>query len=198
MCKDSNCRLYPDPSTNMYFAQKAMIENKNMGKPRTFLPRMSDSEFKIAIGQMNAHFQRNLKWETDLKPKVDPDHDYFSTEFAYRGFAWRGKDCNSDDPKVYPGRKNGTSSKLGEDYNCNGIKGIDTKTGKAWKDVLCPAEHTGNGIAVIGDSVGARFRLPEFYLTSSNISWELISMLPELLEFVVSVFHFLCNFFKTD
>jgi len=67
---------------------------------------------------------------------LDLDGDRFSTVATFRGTDWRGKDCNDLNKDIYPGRKH-WDGKRGVDYNCNGISGIDSNSGREWKDVLC-------------------------------------------------------------
>ena len=57
-------------------------------------------------------------------PPFDLDNDSFSDISTFRGYHWRGADCNEFDSKVYPGRKTGKSSR---DHDCNGIFGMDAK-----------------------------------------------------------------------
>jgi len=56
---------------------------------------------------------------------VDFDGDRFSDLKTFRGTHWRGKDCDDLNKNIYPGRKSWDNGK-GEDFNCNGIQGIDS------------------------------------------------------------------------
>jgi acyloxyacyl hydrolase len=56
-------------------------------------------------------------------PPFDLDNDSFSDISTFRGYHWRGADCNEFDAKVYPGRKEGKSNI--RDHDCNGIWGRD-------------------------------------------------------------------------
>lgn len=60
---------------------------------------------------------------------------------------------------VYPGRKNG--NKL-IDHDCNGIFG-KADNGKLYEDMYCQSGKRF-GIAVIGDSAGAHFSIPEKWM----------------------------------
>jgi acyloxyacyl hydrolase len=70
-------------------------------------------------------------------PVIDLDNDGFSTIPIFRGYDFRGKDCNDFLPNVHPGVKHFTGHDQTIDYNCNGISGTDTVTGKSYKDLLC-------------------------------------------------------------
>lgn len=57
-------------------------------------------------------------------PAFDLDNDTYSDISTFRGYHWRGSDCNEMKGSVYPGRKSG--SKL-LDQDCNGIFGLDNR-----------------------------------------------------------------------
>jgi len=70
-------------------------------------------------------------------PLFDLDGDAFSVEPTFRGYHWRGKDCDDYNKHVYPGRKTYHGLEIGKDYNCNGIHGFDFKAMKTWKKKVC-------------------------------------------------------------
>jgi len=70
------------------------------------------------------------------QPLIDFDDDGFSFIKSYRGYNWRGKDCDDLDSNIYPGRKEWDSKLKNIDYNCNGIKGKGDN-GKTKKEQLC-------------------------------------------------------------
>ena len=107
----------------------------------------------------------------DHKPLriLDIDGDSFSTIETLRGTHWKGRDCNDLDADIYPGRKVNPYPGKDEDYNCNGIVGTDPQTNLSWKEQLC-ANTTQYGIAVIGDSFGAHFHIPESWINASMIN----------------------------
>jgi len=79
---------------------------------------------------------------------------------------------------VYPGRK--TGSKL-IDHDCNGIFGVDPK-GKTYEDKFC-APYKRYGVAVIGDSAGAHFSIPEkFFNVSIMQKGTFKDLLPRLAD----------------
>jgi hypothetical protein len=88
-------------------------------------------------------------------PVFDLDNDTYSDMSTFRGYNWRGADCNEMNANVYPGRK--TGSKL-LDQDCNGIFGLDNR-GRLYEDKFC-ANYKRFGVAVIGDSAGAHFSIP--------------------------------------
>jgi acyloxyacyl hydrolase len=86
------------------------------------------------------------------------DNDTFSDVSTFRGYHWRGTDCDELNAKIYPGRK--TGNKL-LDHDCNGIFG-KADTGKTYEDLWCTGSKRF-GVAVLGDSAGAHFSIPEKY-----------------------------------
>lgn len=99
------------------------------------------------------------KFANGHHPLLDLDDDGFSISPTFRGYHWRGRDCNDFNAEVYPGRRVFKGNPYA-DYNCNGIKGEDVETRKPWKSILC--DGTGQiGVGVIGDSAGAHFSIPE-------------------------------------
>lgn len=59
----------------------------------------------------------------------DFDNDTFSDISTFRGYNWKGADCNEVDGNIYPGRKEG--SKI-IDHDCNGIFGFDLQKRKTY------------------------------------------------------------------
>jgi len=57
-------------------------------------------------------------------PPFDLDNDTFGDISTFRGYHWRGADCNELNKKIYPGRKTGEQIL---DHDCNGIFGISPK-----------------------------------------------------------------------
>jgi acyloxyacyl hydrolase len=62
-------------------------------------------------------------------PFDDFDNDTFSTVREFRGWSWRGRDCNDFDRNVRPGRDSRNLDPT-VDWNCNGIYGVNPSTGK--------------------------------------------------------------------
>ena len=91
-------------------------------------------------------------------PPFDLDNDTFSDISTFRGYHWRGTDCDELNSKIYPGRK--TGNKL-LDHDCNGIFG-KSETGKLYEEEWCSGSKRF-GVAVLGDSAGAHFSIPEKY-----------------------------------
>jgi acyloxyacyl hydrolase len=59
---------------------------------------------------------------------------------------------------------------IATDNNCNGIFGVDPKTNIPYEKQWC--EGTGQmGIAILGDSATAHFRIPPNYLVAKNLSF---------------------------
>jgi acyloxyacyl hydrolase len=57
-------------------------------------------------------------------PPFDYDNDTFSDISSFRGYNWKGIDCNELNAKIYPGRKSGSNL---IDHDCNGIYGLDNR-----------------------------------------------------------------------
>lgn len=114
------------------------------------------------------------------EPLVDLDGDRFGVEPTLRGSSWRGGDCSDLDDAIYPGRMVSTHGP-DVDHNCNGIKGVDPASGKAWEDELCGGEYAGLGLIVIGDSVGAHFDLPYQYFSAADINGTTFRKTPDVL-----------------
>jgi len=76
-------------------------------------------------------------------PLFDLDGDTHSDFQYFRGYNWKGIDCNDLNKYIRPGRKEPVSEEdnIGQDYNCNGIHGIDKKSGKPYKDLYCKDSH---------------------------------------------------------
>jgi acyloxyacyl hydrolase len=102
----------------------------------------------------------------DHKPVFDDDGDLFSTYGPLRGHHWRGKDCDDTNNATFPGR---LGLDIANDGNCNNIWGVDPTTNVPYEKQWC--EGTGEmGIAILGDSATAHFRIPPGYFTAANIS----------------------------
>lgn len=91
LCKNPTCTLYKTGTKNMYFLNKAKIEQKNRGIARPPLKILSASEFKENVQAIASYFQKFSNLSAQPLPKVDEDQDMFSTEFGSRGTAWRGR-----------------------------------------------------------------------------------------------------------
>ena len=157
LCQDTKCRIrpkdyvYPEFSFSFdgYWKSRKEFEKPKID-PWQWLQEIID---RIADKHL---------------PLFDGDNDGFSEVAWLRGSSWRGKDCNDNNANVYPGRKvNPDSSDA--DYNCNGISGTDPETNQPWKDVLC-GNYSQMGVAVIGDSAGAHFSIPEAWVNVSQWS----------------------------
>jgi len=98
-------------------------------------------------------------------PPFDLDNDTFGDISTFRGYHWRGADCNELSKNIYPGRKAGEKVL---DQDCNGIFGITAK-GNTYEDEFC-SKSKRFGVAVIGDSAGAHFSIPEKYFNASMIN----------------------------
>jgi acyloxyacyl hydrolase len=169
-CKDQQCSLYPQTTTP---------------SPRFYSTRSqvgSDPWWQKILDSLSAPFTKVFH---DHTPMNDLDKDLFSAMPTFRGSDWRGKDCNDNSNgsgvRVYPGRKfNNKTDDPNIDNNCNGISGVDPVSGKSYEDLLC-ANTMQRGVAVIGDSASAHFRLPEQLIQGPTINSKTYSQLWDLI-----------------
>ncbi|CAF4277703.1 unnamed protein product, partial [Rotaria sordida] len=78
------------------------------------------------------------------------------------------KDCNDFSSAIHPGARIVQGDAI-IDHNCNGIYGINSATGRSWEEEFCN-ETQRMGIAVLGDSISAHFRIPEQWLDANLFS----------------------------
>jgi acyloxyacyl hydrolase len=158
------CRLFPRNET-----EKEFVRRTNGLKERVTVDMRAFNICSILPGvcAMENH-----------EPFFDTDGDLFSTYSDLRGSYWRGKDCDDLSHTIFPGRN---SSDAVEDANCNGIYGVDPVTQKTYEDLWC-ANSGAMGVAALGDSATAHFRIPESYLTSKTMSKTTFANIVRLLE----------------
>nr|CCC93635.1 putative GPI inositol deacylase precursor [Trypanosoma congolense IL3000] len=108
----------------------------------------------------------------------DKDGDGFSTYPTRRGTDWKGRDCDDNDPNVYPG-KNSTDAT--RDENCNGIYGVDPATGKTYEELWC-ANSSPMGVIGVGDSATAHFTVPVAYVSVFDISSEALASFVPMID----------------
>ena len=173
VCKQDTaptCRLFPAPKSR----------RANDGS------RMSQEEFELHVKEAKQRFDFShvgdlniCDWMpgfcqvADHKPYFDTDGDVFSSYSGLRGHDWSGKDCDDSNNAVFPGRYD---KDIAQDTNCNGIFGVDPRTGVSYEDQWC--EGTGAmGVAILGDSAAAHFRIPPNYLVAQNLSTNTLSRL---------------------
>jgi acyloxyacyl hydrolase len=95
-------------------------------------------------------------------PAIDDDGDLFGLRTGgARGFWWRGKDCIDQDETIYPGQPPIRGDRF-VDANCNGISGMENDV--SIEDTYC-GDSGAIGVAVLGDSAGAHFSIPEVWFT---------------------------------
>jgi len=148
------CHVFPPPAAGMKAATaraKAAVEPMVTG-----LPAFCDKPEFQAICNLINNFSSNHT------PIADADGDHFSTLPTLRGSDWRGKDCNDHRADYHPGAKPIDWDVL-EDSNCNGIFGVDPKSGQPYEKEWC-GNSNPKGVAVIGDSASAHFHIPAQYM----------------------------------
>jgi len=130
-----------------------------------------------------------IETKTNHTPQYDLDGDFFSHNTGeLRGYHWRGRDCDDLNAKVHPGRKTDPYNGGGIDYNCNGIKGKDSKTGKTYKDSLC-ANSGQLGVVVMGDSAGAHCEIPPAWVNASQWNENTFANVAALVEDEIDLPH---------
>jgi len=124
--------------------------------------KFSFNDFKFNI----CDWIPNVCHLSSQKAVFDDDGDLFSTYGPLRGHNWRGKDCDDTDNSIFPGRHD---LDISADNNCNGIYGVDPTTDIPYEEQFC--EGTGQmGIAILGDSATAHFRIPPNYFVAANLT----------------------------
>uniref|UniRef100_A0A1B6DSR3 Saposin B-type domain-containing protein n=2 Tax=Clastoptera arizonana TaxID=38151 RepID=A0A1B6DSR3_9HEMI len=145
------CHLFPKPYTDFHESVKKV--KKKFGNEKGFL------SFDIC----DLPFVKDLctasySWFEEMHPILDIDNDRFSPLQMGRGSFWRGKDCLDFSSTAYPGHGTSDFDQI-QDKDCNGIFGVNMKSGVPYQKELCQTEQ--RGIIMVGDSVCARFRFPE-------------------------------------
>jgi acyloxyacyl hydrolase len=97
------------------------------------------------------------RFVNEHEPLFDLDADKFSDWYAFRGTAWRGKDCDDIRANIYPGRRNSTYN-VEQDQDCNGISG-KAENGTSWEELYCSGTPR-YGQVILGDSAAAHFHIP--------------------------------------
>lgn len=155
------CHLYPLPSSfnhRQYAANRPSAARFPTFKKYDFCNLPGVKELCDGINRVSEH-----------NPIQDKDNDGFSEEVnVLRGTFWKGRDCDGNNPSYYPGRTAINSDRIA-DSNCNGIHGVDPKSGRPFEDLYCNKTQQ-RGIVILGDSAGAHFRIPENYLMAEVLN----------------------------
>ena len=141
--------------------------------------RMSKTEFEQHVAEAKSKYDFSdytfnvCDWMPNIcnigqhVPVFDQDGDLFSNYGSLRGHNWRGRDCDDTSNATFPGR---LDSDITQDTNCNGIFGVDPTNNIPYEKQFC--EGTGQmGVAILGDSATAHFRIPPNYFTAANLSY---------------------------
>lgn len=166
MCKNDTgayCHLFPTNMSDVEYVQRVSAMRNSIGPVRAF----NICTIVPGVCQMENHL-----------PFSDSDDDFFSTQPTLRGSDWRGKDCDDTNSSIFPGRN---SHDRVVDENCNGIYGVDQLSGESYEDKWC-AGTGAVGVAALGDSATAHFRIPPNWLTAANLSKDVFADLLSVLE----------------
>ena len=166
VCNSSSgetCRIFPAPKSSK-------LQGKQMEKAE-FEQHVNNAKIKYGAAFKDLKFNA-CDWMPDIcrigdhKPVFDNDGDMFSTYGPLRGSDWRGQDCDDTHNGIFPGRYD---LDITSDNNCNGIYGVDPATNVPFEKQWC--DGTGAmGVAILGDSATAHFRIPPGYLTAANLN----------------------------
>jgi len=115
-----------------------------------------------------------------LVPGLDVDGDGHSPVEELRGSLWRGRDCNDGNPSVSPGKRPWAGDII-TDTNCNGIQGLNPRTGVSWEEELCGGSGA-RGLVYIGDSVGGHFHLPPQWFRPQQIDAAMFSNISQVVS----------------
>uniref|UniRef100_A0A8C5MUS4 Acyloxyacyl hydrolase n=1 Tax=Leptobrachium leishanense TaxID=445787 RepID=A0A8C5MUS4_9ANUR len=168
------CHLYQEPKGGI---KKAIIEAEKFVDQSAL---QKDLEIISSLWQMLCKLPviRNIcnSIETST-PLLDFDHDNFSMISVFRGYDWRGRDCNDLDKSVYPGKRPDEDWDGIKDTNCNGIWGYDLRGEIPYEKKFCDGTDA-KGIIVLGDSAAAQFHIPPEWVTPLGMSKETFANLP--------------------
>jgi acyloxyacyl hydrolase len=165
-------------------------ESRNVAAARQWLRANPRPKARALEARLEREMRRyESPWEWFIKrmeytfnnhvPFDDFDNDTFSTFQEFRGWSWRGRDCNDLDSRIHPGR-NSRGADPTVDWNCNGIFGTNPVSGRSWEDELC-AGTPQYGVAYLGDSAGAHFHIPPQYFNASQIQFNTFSNVIQIL-----------------
>ncbi|KJE93948.1 hypothetical protein CAOG_08802 [Capsaspora owczarzaki ATCC 30864] len=167
----TRCHAFPEPADAEERANRAL----KIAATKSFIKPCDIPEMKPICDLVN-------RFGNEHVPIDDLDQDMFSQINTFRGADWRGKDCNEFDAAIHPGRNPGPSSggnnDLIVDTNCNGIYGSEGST--TYEEKFC-GDSGQLGIILLGDSVGAHFRIPPEYLNALQVTSSTYKNLDKIL-----------------
>ncbi len=159
-------------STRKMIASRQQMSLKKKNDKKSSPPSARDTPWGWLLKRLEYTFNSHLPFD-------DFDNDTFSTVREFRGWSWRGRDCNDFDRNVRPGRDSkGLDPTV--DWNCNGIYGVNPETGKGYEEELCSGTPQ-YGIAYVGDSAGAHFHIPPSFMNASQIQANTFQDLVQIL-----------------
>lgn len=163
------CHLFPAPPHIIFSNDVKLIEDR----ARPFMEKWFGNEIDKDHNICNLPGVRVICTYLmtvfhSMTPAFDSDGDKFSSSETWRGSHWRGRDCSDFNSSVYPGR-HPYYADVNEDTNCNGIWGLDEKSGIPWETKLCSLSKS-RGLIMLGDSVGAHFHFPSTWFNPNLVS----------------------------
>lgn len=142
-------------------ARQQQRRSRRFARSRQQRSKMLESPWRWFYDKLETTFNSHV-------PLVDDDNDTFSTAPEFRGYSWRGRDCDDHNAGIRPGTKFDPNSDPNIDWNCNGIYGIDPASGLPWEEELC-ANTQPYGIVQLGDSASAHFHIPPSYMNVTQV-----------------------------
>mgnify|MGYP006415442841 CR=1 FL=1 len=167
ICTDPTCNLFPASGLREKLLFANLPPLKEVGAGAT--PPPKETPWEWFIQQMDRVFNSH-------EPLIDIDSDFYSTTETFRGFHWRGRDCNDVDGSIQPGVATDSSSSV--DSNCNGIVGEDGQQ-HSYEELFCQGSDA-MGVAILGDSAAAHFHLPPSWLNATAMNDDTFKDLVEI------------------
>ena len=170
------CHLYP-----IRGSVKELDVQLMMAKKIAFLTRKRPFKFPdlCNISTVKPICEIIYRYDYDDLPLEDVDSDFYSRAVTLRGTSWRGKDCDDLSPHFHAGKISLDDREF--DTNCNGVFGEDISTGKSYEEQWCAG--TGQmGVAGLGDSFTAHFRIPQEWATAADLNEAILKDLPFAVE----------------
>ncbi|KAJ8041747.1 Acyloxyacyl hydrolase [Holothuria leucospilota] len=173
------CHLYPLPGEGINRAVSRVLPTEKMKRTQYEKMKKVGSDLCDSIPFIKEICEFVETRLSDHIPLVDADGDRFSIIETLRGTHFRGRDCNDVDKAIHPGARaiNGDKD---EDSNCNGIHGVDPKTGQSYEELLCGGSDQ-LGLILLGDSAGAHFHIPEDWVSAPDVTLGAFEILPQVL-----------------
>lgn len=182
LCKNDTgefCNLFPPPILSQGEDLKSRVAKVERRLTKGKSSTTSGGAFSSTFINVCDIFKPICDTFNNHTPLEDGDDDLFSTVGTFRGYYWRGKDCDDGSGEIYPGRHTVDDSLV--DTNCNGIVGVEPNSSRTYESLWCNGTQQ-MGTIILGDSASAHFHIPPAWLTSGKMSQEAYKDLYLVLE----------------